>query len=209
MWQSLIIWYGGLSTIFQLCLWLLLTISIIGFFRLLYLIYKEWYADPRLIKNYIENVIAFVNKYQNSQDNSVEVIYILRKSEQISNLLNECFPDSPVSELAAKIKFSNLSSFQAIDSLKRRIFANTLKWDEKRKTNKWYLAAQLFFPIVFWPFRGIEVLLQLLSYLFKMIGLGFFDSKGEMVTILASIGGIVGFLGSLASILSFMGFNIK
>lgn len=209
MWQSIIIWYGGLSTIIQLCLWLLLTISIIGFFRLLYLIYKEWHADPRLINNYIENIIAFTNKYQNSQDNSVEVIYILRKSEQVSNLLNESFPDSPVSEFAAKIKFSNLPSFQTIESLKRRIFANCLKWDEKRKTSKWFLIAQFFLPIVFWPFRGIEVLLPLFSYLFKMIGLDFFDSKGKSAVVIASIGGIVGFLGSLASILSFMGVNIR
>ena len=209
MWQSIIIWYGGLSTIFQLCLWLLLTISIIGLFRLLYLIYREWDADPRLINNYIENLIAFTNKYQNSQDNSVEVIYILRKSEQVSNLLNESFPDMPVSELATKIKFSNLPSFQAIDSLKRRIFANCLRWDEKRKTSKWFLIAQILLPIVFWPFRGIEVLLQLLSYLFKMIGIGSFDSKGKLAVVLTSIGGIVGFLGSLASILSFMGVNIN
>lgn len=209
MWESIIIWYGGLSTTFRLCLWLLLTISLMGLCRLLYLIYREWHADPRLINNYIENVIAFANKYHNSQDNGVEVIYILRKSEQVSNLLNESFPDSPVSELAAKIKYSNLLSFQAIESLKRRIFANCLKWDEKRKTSKWFLVAQLLLPIVFWPFRGIEVLLQLLSYLFKMIGVSFFDSKGKSAVVIASIGGIVGFLGSLASILSFMGVNIK
>lgn len=209
MWQSIMIWYGGLSTTFQLCLCFLLIISIIGFFRLLYLIYREWYADPQLINNYIENIIAFTNKYQNSQDNSVEIIYILRKSEQVSNLLNESFPDSPVCELAAKIKFSNLPSFQTIDSLKRRIFANCLKWDEKRITSKWFLVAQLLLPIVFWPFRGIEVLLQLLSYLFKMIGVCSFDSKGKLAVVVASIGGIVGFLGSLASILSFMGVNIK
>lgn len=209
MWQSILIWYGGLSTTIQLCLWLLLAISTIGFFRLLYLLYREWHADPRLIKNYIENIIAFTNKYQNSQDNSVEIIYILRKSEQVSNLLSESFPDSPVSELVAKVKFSNLHSFQAIESLKRRIFANCLKWDEKRKTNRWFLIAQLLLPIVFWPFRGIEVLLLLFSYLFKMIGLDFFDSKGKSAVVIASIGGIVGFLGSLASILSFMGVNIR
>lgn len=209
MWQSILIWYGGLSTTIQLCLWLLLAISTIGFFRLLYLLYREWHADPRLIKNYIENIIAFTNKYQNSQDNSVEIIYILRKSEQVSNLLSESSPDSPVSELAAKVKFSNLHSFQAIESLKRRIFANCLKWDEKRKTNRWFLIAQLLLPIVFWPFRGIEVLLLLFSYLFKMIGLDFFDSKGKSAVVIASIGGIVGFLGSLASILSFMGVNIR
>lgn len=209
MWQSILIWYGGLSTTIQLCLWLLLAISTIGFFRLLYLLYREWHADPRLIKNYIENIIAFTNKYQNSQDNSVEIIYILRKSEQVSNLLSESFPDSPVSELAAKVKFSNLHSFQAIESLKRRIFANCLKWDEKRKTNRWFLIAQLLLPIVFWPFRGIEVLLLFFSYLFKMIGLDFFDSKGKSAVVIASIGGIVGFLGSLASILSFMGVNIR
>lgn len=209
MWQSILIWYGGLSTTIQLCLWLLLAISTIGFFRLLYLLYREWHADPRLIKNYIENIIAFTNKYQNNQDNSVEIIYILRKSEQVSNLLSESFPDSPVSELAAKVKFSNLHSFQAIESLKRRIFANCLKWDEKRKTNRWFLIAQLLLPIVFWPFRGIEVLLLLFSYLFKMIGLDFFDSKGKSAVVIASIGGIVGFLGSLASILSFMGVNIR
>ena len=209
MWQSILIWYGGLSTTIQLCLWLLLAISTIGFFRLLYLLYREWHADPRLIKNYIENIIAFTNKYQNSQDKSVEIIYILRKSEQVSNLLSESFPDSPVSELAAKVKFSNLHSFQAIESLKRRIFANCLKWDEKRKTNRWFLIAQLLLPIVFWPFRGIEVLLLLFSYLFKMIGLDFFDSKGKSAVVIASIGGIVGFLGSLASILSFMGVNIR
>lgn len=209
MWQSIMIWYGGLSTTFQLCLCFLLIISIIGFFRLLYLIYREWYADPQLINNYLENVIAFTNKYQNSQDNSVEVIYLLRKSEQVSYLLNESFPDSPVSELAAKIKFSNLPSFQAIDSLKRRIFANCLKWDEKRKTSKWFLLAQPLLPIVFYPFRGMEVLLQLLSYLFEMIGVGSFGSKGNMAVVLASIGGIVGFLGSLASILSFMDVRIN
>ena len=176
---------------------------------MLYLLYKEWHANPRLINCYLENVIAFTNKYQNSQDNSVEVIYILRKSELVSNLLNESFPDSPVSELAAKIKFSSLPSFQGIDSLKRRIFANCLKWDEKRKTSKWFLVVQILLPIVFWPFRGIEVLLQLLSYLFKMIGLGSFDSKGKWAVVLTSIGGIVGFLGSLASILSFMGVSVK
>ena len=205
MWQSIIIWYGGLPETIQLCLWLLLAISIIGFFRLLYLIYREWLANPRLIKNYIENIISFTNKYQNSQDNSVEVIYLLRKSEQVSKLLNEIFPDSPVSELAARIKFSNLPSFQTIDSLKRRIFANCLKWDEKRKTSKWFLVAQLLLPIVFWPFRGVEVLLQLLSYLLKIIGFDSFNSKGELALVIASIGGIVGFLGSLASILSIFG----
>lgn len=190
-------------------MWLLFAISIIGFFRLLYLIYREWYADPRLINNFIDIIIAFTNKYQNSQDNSVEVIYILRKSEQVSNLLNESFPDSPVGELAAKIKYISLPSFQTIDSLKRRIFANCLKWDEKRKKSKWFLVVQLLLPIVFWPFRGIEVLLKLLSYLFKMIGLVFFDSKGKLAVVLASIGGIVGFLGSMASILSFIGVSIK
>lgn len=205
MWQSIIIWYGSLSTTFQMCLWLLLAISIIGFFRLLYLIYREWYADPRLINNYIENVISFTNKYQNSQDNSVEVIFLLRKSEQVSQLLNESFPDSPVSELAAKVKFSNLPSFQAIDSLKRRIFANCLKWDEKRKTSKWFLVAQTLLPIVFWPFRGIEVLLQLFSYLLMIIGFDSFNSKGKLALAIASIGGVVSFLGSLASILSIFG----
>lgn len=205
MWQSIIIWYGGLSTTFQLCLWLLLAISIIGFFRLLYLIYRVWHADPRLIKNYIENVISFTNKYQNSQNNSVEVIFLLRKSEQVSQLLNESFPDSPVSELAAKIKYSIIPSFQAIDSLKRRIFANCLKWDEKRKTSKWFLVAQILLPIVFWPFRGIEVLLQLFSYLLKIIGIDSFNSKGKLALAIASIGGVVGFLGSLASILSIFG----
>lgn len=145
MLHSIIIWYGDLSTTIQLCLWLLLTISIIGLFRLLYLLYREWYADPRLINSYLENLIDFTNKYQNSQDNSGEVIFILRKSELVSNLLNESFPDSPVSELAAKVKFLNLHSFQTIEGLKRRIFANCLKWDEKRKTSKWFLLAQLFY----------------------------------------------------------------
>ena len=193
----------------QFCLWLLLVITIIGFFRLLYLIYKEWYADPRLINNYIENVIAFTNKYQNGQDNSIEIIFILRKSEKVSNLLNEGFPDSPVSELCAKIKFSTLPSYQAIDNLKRRIYANCLKWDEKRKSNKWYLVAQLLLPIAFWPFRGMEVLLQLLSSLLIILGIKSFNTKGNLALILASIGGIVGFFGSVASILSFMGVNIK
>lgn len=209
MWQSIIIWYGSLSIRFQLCLWLLLAISIIGFFRLLYLIYRVWHADPCLIVNYIENVISFTNKYQNSQNNNAEVIYILRKSEKVSNLLNESFPDSPVSELSAKIKYSNLPSYQAIDNLKRRIYANCLKWDEKRKSNKWYLVAQLLLPIVFWPFRGMEVLLQLLSYLLNILGIKSFNTKGGIALIIASIGGIVGFLGSLASILSFMGVCLK
>lgn len=205
MWQSIITWYGGLSTTFQFCLWLLLTISIIGFFRLLYLIYREWHADPRLINNYIENVISFTDKYQNGQKNSVEVIYLLRKSEQVSKLLNESLLDSPVSELAARVKFSNLPSFHAIDSLRRRIIANCLKWDENCKTTKWLLVGQLLLPIVFWPFRGIEVLLQLLSYLLKIIGVDSFNSKGKLALAIASIGGVVGFLGSLASILSIFG----
>lgn len=205
MWQSIITWYGGLSTTYQLCLWLLLVISIIGFFRLLYLIYREWYADPQLINNYIENVITFTDKYQNGQNNNVEIIFFLRKSENVSNLLNESFPDSPVSELAAIIKYSNTPSFQAIDNLKRRIFANCLKWDEKRKTTKWLLVGQLLLPIVFWPFRGIEVLLQLLSYLLKIIGFDSFSSKGKLALVIASIGGVVGFFGSLASILSIFG----
>lgn len=204
MLQSIIIWFDRLSNLSQVGLWFLLGISIIGFFRLLYLIYREWYADPRLINNYIENVIAFTDKYYNRQDNRVEIIYILRKSEKVSSLLNESFPDSPVCELAAKIKFSNLPSFQTIDDLKRRIYANCLKWDEKRRTRKWFFVAQLLFPVVFWPFRGIEALLQLLSYLFKMIGLGNFDSKGKLSFVLALIAGIVGFLGSVASILSFL-----
>lgn len=66
-----------------------------------------------------------------------------------------------------------------------------------------------FLPVVFWPFRGIEVLLQLLSYLFGMIGVGFFDSKGKLSAVLACIGGVVGFIGSLASILSFIGVCAK
>lgn len=209
MWQSLVIWYENLSTTSQWCLCSLLAVSIIGFFRLLFLIYKEWHADPRLIKNYIEIVVSFADKYQKGIDNSVEIIYILRKSEKVSDLLAESFPDSPVSELAAKIKYSNVISYQALATLKQRIFANCLKWDEKRKTKKWVLLIQLLLPIVFWPFRGVEALLLLLSYLFKMIGLGGMDTKGKLAVALASIGGIVGFIGSLASILSFMGVNVK
>lgn len=209
MWDSIIIWFVELSSTSQLCICSLLVISIIGSFRLLFLVYKEWYADPKLVNKYIEQIILFSDKYNNGIDNGAEIIFILRKSEQVASLLNEKFPDSPVGELAANIKFSNVLSYQTLANTKRRIFANCLKWDEKRKIRKWFVTIQLFLPIVFWPFRGIEVLLQLLSYLLKMVGLNIFDSKGKVAVVLASIGGIVGFLGNIASILSFMGVSIK
>lgn len=208
MWQSIITWYGGLSTTFQLCLWLLLAISIIGFFRLLYLIYREWHANPRLINNYIENVITFAEKYQNGQNNNVEIIFFLRKSEKVSNLLNESFSDSPVSELAAIIKYSNTPSFQAIDNLKRRIFANCLKWDEKRKTTKWLLVGQLLLPFVFWPFRGIEAFFIFLSEVLQILHIKSFKTDGKSVLILSVAGGILGFLANMASILSFLGVSL-
>jgi hypothetical protein len=119
MWQSIVIWYENLSTTSQWCMCFLLAISILGFFRLLFLIYKCWHADPQLINNYLEIVVSFANKYQKGIDNSTEIIYILRKSGKVSDLLAESFPDSPVSELAAKIKYSNFLSFNALDNVKK------------------------------------------------------------------------------------------
>ena len=200
-------WYESLSSYSQVGLWLLSIISVLGLFRLLYLIYRVWYFEPKILESYFWNANIFKNKFQENQNNGVEEVFFIRKYEQVSSILDEDIYDSPVAELGAKIRYNNYFSLQTFENLNRRAFANYLIWDEKRISRKWYLIAQLLLPVIFWPFRGIEVLIQLLTYLMQMIGFKQFKVNGKISTIIAYVGGIVGFLGSIASIMSLFGIS--
>lgn len=207
MYDSINTWYESLSSYSQVGLLMLCIISVLGLFRLLYLIYVVWYSEPKILESYFKNATIFKNKLQKNQNNGNEEVFFIRKSEQVSCILDENIYDSPVAELCAKIKYNNIFSFQTIENLYRRAFANYLIWDEKRKHRKWHLIAQLLLPVIFWPFRGIEVLIQLLTYLMQLIGFKQFKVNGKMSTIIAYVGGIVGFIGSIASILSLFGIS--
>ena len=111
----------------------------------------------------------------------------------------------PALEYAGKIKHANIYNVSTLDDLVRKMYANYLKWDENRKNRRDILLIQLFIPLVFWPFRGIETFLMLLTEVLEILHIKSFKLDGKPILILSVIGGALGFLGNIASILSFFG----
>ena len=180
-------------------------LSSIGIIRLLYLCYHVCWYDKHLVKLYIENAGTYANKFRNNHNNSLEGEFLVRKSNEVSHILVENYYDMPAMEYAGKIKYANVYNVATLDDLVRKMYANYLKWDEKRKNQRGLLLIQLFIPLVFWPFRGIEAFLMFLYEVLEILHIKSFKLDGKPILILSVIGGVLGFLGNMASILSFFG----
>ena len=169
--------------------------------------YRVCWYDKHLVELYIENARDYATKFRINLNNAEEGEFLVRKANEVSRILEESFYNMPALDYAGKIKFANVYSVETLDSLVRKVYANYLNWDEKRKTQRNLLLLQLFLPFAFWPFRGIEALLLFLSEVLQIIGIKTFKTNGKSIQILSIAGGIIGFLGNLASILSFFGFG--
>lgn len=167
-----------------------------------------WY-DKHLVEQYIENASNYANKFRNNLNNSVEGEFLVRKIDEVSHILEEKIYNMPALEYAGKIKYANIYNVATLDDLVRKMYANYLNWDEKRKSQRGILLIQLFMPLAFWPFRGIEAFLMFLSEVLQMIGIKSFKTEGKSLQILSAILGVLGFLGNMASILSFLGVNLS
>ena len=205
----MLIWYNTLEVWQQFCLWLLIILSATGIIRLMYLCYRVCWYDKHLVELYIENARDYATKFRNNLNNAGEGEFLVRKSNEVSHILGEKIFDMPVLEYAGKIKYANIYNVTILDNLVRKIYANYLNWDEKRKYQRNLLLLQLFLPFAFWPFRGIEAFLLFLSEVLQIIGIKLFNTNGKSVLILSVAGGILGFLGNMASILSFLGFDLS
>lgn len=205
----MLIWYNTLEVWQQFCLWLLIILSATGIIRLLYLCYRVCWYDKHLVELYIENARDYATKFRNNLNNAGEGEFLVRKSNEVSHILEEKIYDMPVLEYVGEIKYANIYNITIFDNLVRKIYANYLNWDEKRKYQRNLLLLQLFLPFAFWPFRGIEAFLLFLSEVLQIIGIKLFNTNGKSVLILSVAGGILGFLGNMASILSFLGFDLS
>lgn len=198
-------WYNTLDLWQQYCLWVLIVLSSIGIIRLLYMCYRVCWYDKCLVEQYIKNADAYANKFRNNHNNSLEGEFLVRKSNEVSHILVENFYDMPALEYAGKIKHANIYNVSTLDDLVRKMYANYLKWDENRKNRRGILLIQLFIPLVFWPFRGIEAFFIFLSEVLEILHIKSFKLDGKPILFLSVVGGVLGFLGNMASILSFFG----
>lgn len=205
----MIVWYNTLAIWQHYCLWVLIILSVAGIMRLLYLSYRICWYDKYLVELYIENADKFAKKFRDNLNNSREGEFLVRKSSEVSNILGESVYDMPAIEYAGKIKFANVHSVVTLDTLVRKMYANYLNWDEKRKKQRNLLLFQLFLPFAFWAFRGIETFFLFLSEVLQIIGIKSYKIEGKSLQILSAIGGVVGFFGSIASILSLFGFSFS
>ena len=201
------IWYNTLSVWQQGCLWVLVILSVAGILRLIYMCYHSCWYDKHLVEVYIEKASNYARKFRLNLNNSAEGEFLVRKSNKVSHILEEKLYDMPAIEFAGKIKYANIYDVSTLDNLVRKMYANYLNWDEKRKSQTGLLLIQLFLPFVFWPFRGIEAFLMFLSEVLQILHIKSFKLDGKPILILSVLGGVLGFLGNLASILSFFGYN--
>lgn len=201
----MIIWYNTLAIWQQCCLWVLIILSVVGIMRLLYMCYHVCWYDKHLVELYIENARDYATKFRNNLNNAEEGEILVRKANEVSCILEEKIYDMPALEYAGKIKYANVYNVGTLDELVRKMYANYLNWDEKRKIQRGLLLIQLFMPLAFWPFRGIEAFLMFLSEVLQILHINSFKLEGKPILILSVIGGVLGFLGNMASILSFFG----
>lgn len=199
------VWYNTLVNWQQCCLWVLIILSVAGILRLLYMCYRVCWYDKHMVELYIENARDYATKFRNNLNNAEEGAFLVRKANEVSRILEEKIYDMPALEYASKIKYAAIYNVVILEDLVRKIYANYLHWDEKRKTQRNLLLLQLFLPFAFWPFRGIEAFLLFLSEVLQIIGIKSYNINGKTVLILSVAGGIIGFLGNMASILSFFG----
>lgn len=167
--------------------------------------YRVCWYDKHMVELYIENARDYATKFRNNLNNAEEGAFLVRKANEVSRILEEKIYDMPALEYASKIKYAAIYNVVILEDLVRKIYANYLHWDEKRKTQRNLLLLQLFLPFAFWPFRGIEAFLLFLSEVLQIIGIKSYNINGKTVLILSVAGGIIGFLGNMASILSFFG----
>ncbi len=198
-------WYNGLEMWQQWCLWGIIVLCVLGILRLVYLCYHALWYDKRLVVQYINNADTYAKKFRSNRNNAGEGEFIIRKSEEVSHILGETVYDMPALNYASSIKYANIYNVASLEDMVRKIYSNYLRWDESMKSQRLFLLLQLFLPFVFWPFRGIEALLIMLSELLIAMGFKMFKSDSKVILIISAIGGFVGFAGSIASILSLFG----
>ena len=201
-------WYNGLEMWQQWCLWGIIVLCVLGILRLIYLCYHALWYDKRLVVQYINNADTYAKKYRSNRNNAGEGEFIIRKSEKVSHILGEDIYDMPALNYASSIKYANFSNVVTLEDTVRKIYANYLRWDESKKSQRLFLVVQLIVPLVFWPFRGIEALLIMLSELLHAMGLKSLKAENKVIFVVSLIGGIVGFIGSIASILSLFGVSM-
>lgn len=202
-------WYNGLEIWQQWCLWCIIVFSILGLLRLLYLCYHTLWHDKCVVVQYINNAGIFAKKFRCNRNNAGEGEFLIRKSEEVSRILGEDIYDMPVLNYAHSIKYANINNAATLEALVRKIYSNYLRWDESMKSQRLFMLLQFFLPFVFWPFRGVEFLLLMLSALIHAMGMPWLKSDSKLIFIISVIGGIVSFVGSVASILSLFGISFS
>ena len=204
----MVAWYDALQNWQQCCLWILVFLSVVGIMRLLYLCYRICWYDKRLVEQYIDNARIYANCCHNNFNNVGKGELLVRKSNEVSTILDESIYDMPALEFAAKIKFGNIYNVATLDDLVRKIYANYLCYDEKRKDQRNRILLQLFIPFVFWAFRGVEACILFFIEILMIIGIKSIKPDSKSLYVLSVLGGVIGFLGSIASILSFFGIGL-
>ena len=195
-------WYNELSQSQQVWSKILLTLCAIGLVRCVWLCLHSWIIDIMVVSKYLNNAKVFAHKFRNNANNGLECTYLIRKTDKLTHILGSDRFSYPEINLVSGIKFKTFFNPADVDSLVNLLHATCLEWDEKRKNLRWCYLVQLLIPILFWLFRGIESILQLIAYMFKELGWNYNDEKkGHLITILSTL---FAFITGMASLLSYL-----
>lgn len=195
-------WYESLTNSQQIWTWILFVLCGIGIIRLLWLCFRSWILDIVFINKYLRNAQSLVLKYRNYGDNSIERAYLIRMGEEVSDIIGYDRLSYPEKDLVKAIKNKYPYTPEKLEHIVELMHASFLEWDQKRKSKRWSYIFQLIFPLLFWVFQGIEVILILISNCFDELGWSFNnDEDRRLVKILSTIFTIITGLASLFSYL--------
>lgn len=195
-------WYNNLTVCQQVWTWALLVLCTIGVVRCFWLCLCSWILDVRFIKEYLETAQCFAKKFRNNTNNGNECAYLIRKTAKATDILGRDRFSYPEIDLESGIKYKALYTSTSVDDKVDLLHATCLEWDEERKSKRWIYLLQLLVPILFWVFRGIEVVLQFIAYLLKELGWDYNDDKkGRMITILSIL---FTFITGMSSLMAYL-----
>lgn len=194
--------FEGLSDSQKATTCFLVALCFIGVIRQLWLNLRYWITDKRFVKKFLKNASSYVEGFANNTDNNMAAQYVVRKHSAIYSLFGEDRVDLPECDLANSIRYENVHTTQKFDDIMRRLAVTSLEWDEQRLHTRWVMLIQLFVPVLFWLFRGIECFFILLAYLLNELGFKNVRAEGGLMHILSIIFTIV---TGLASLFSYLG----
>ena len=203
--QQILSYLHDLHTSEQILLVSVFCLCIIGIIDIIVLIRKSFSTDLKLVNNYLKAVDSLIKKVAQKKNYPRERDFIIRKSDKLTGILGKDRFLYPENELSTKIAYRNVYGISELQDLYSRINADATQWDEARQKRKWIYVLELIVPILFWLFRGFQVVLMLITYMLNILGVNIKpESKINIV-----LSWLFTFLSGLASILSYCGYSFK